>query len=179
MTKAVKTTLLVAGSSLCVAIVLVMSTDILCASFDPATARINDAAKQWLHFWPGQFDWNARLEYSRWKPVVPTKLPAAEAALATTPSVALTEAQALDFTGEGRPPEAVTARPYLIRSVVAGRVKKLDKFMVDLNARSRNTDIWVASGAIGRCPVPMRRQPLVVWLDNPPREVFVTFGVAE
>jgi len=107
----------------------------------PATAKINDAAKQWLHFWPGQFDWDVRLEDSRWKPVVSTQIPAAESALATTSSILLSEAQALDFTGESGPFDESTARPYLVRSVVPAKYQQIEKFRLDINARSRNTDI--------------------------------------
>jgi hypothetical protein len=67
----------------------------------------------------------------------------------------------------------------LLRTVVAAKYKEIEKFRVDVNARSQNSDIWIASGAIGTCPAAMRRHPIVVWLDRPPGEVFVTFGTAE
>jgi hypothetical protein len=180
MKPALKNTLLIAVTALCGAVVLVRFVpSIRCGSFDSETAKANDAAKQWLHFWPGQFDWNIRLQDSRWKPVISTKIPEAESALAATSSVLLSEVQVLDFTGESDPHDPSTARPYLLRSVVAAKYKQIEKFRVNVNARSRNSDIWIASGAIGTCPVAMRRQPIVVWLDTPPGEVFVTFGVAE
>ena len=180
MKPALKNALLIGATVLCGAVVLVrLIPSIRCGSFDPATAKINDAAKQWLHFWPGQFDWNDRLADSRWKPVVSTKIPEAESALATSSSILLSDAQALEFTGESAPQDASTARPYLLRYVVAANNKQIEKFRVDVHTRSRNADVWIASGAIGTCPVAMRRQPIVVWLDNPPQEVFVTFSVAE
>jgi hypothetical protein len=93
--------------------------------------------------------------------------------------VLLSEAQVFDFTGESMPHDQSTARPYLLRSVVAAQYKQIEKLTLDVNARSKNSDIWIASGALGTCPVAMRRQPIVVWLDSPPREVFVTFSVAQ
>lgn len=180
MKPALKTTLFVAVTALCGAVVLVRFVpSIRCGWFDSETTRVNDAARQWLHFWPGQFDWDIQLQDSRWKPVIPSKLPDAESALVATSSMLLSETQVLDFTGESDPYDHSTARPYLLRSVVAAKYKQVEKFRVDANARSRNSDIWIASGAIGTCPVAMRRQPIVVWLDSPPGEVFVTFSVAE
>ena len=180
MKPALKNTLLIGAIALCGAVVVIRFVPSLrCGSFDPATTKINDAAKQWLHFWSSQFDWNERVADSRWKPVVSTKIPEAESALATTSSVLLNDAQVLEFTGESAPQDTSTARPYLLRYVVAAKYKQIDKFWVDVHTRSRNADVWIASGAIGTCPVAMRRQPIVVWLDNPPHEVFVTFGVAE
>lgn len=85
----------------------------------------------------------------------------------------------LDFSSESDPHDDSTARPYLLRSVVAAKYKQIEKFRVHVNARSRNSDIWIASGAIGTRPVAMGRQPIVVWLDSPPGDVFVTFSVAE
>jgi hypothetical protein len=180
MQPALKTIFLIAAIALCGAVLVIRFVPSLrCGSFDPATAKMNDAAKQWLHFWPGQFDWNGRLADSRWKPVVSTKTPQAESALANTSSVLLSDAQAFEFTGGSAPQDATTARPYLLRTVVAAKYKEIEKFRVDVNARSRNSDIWIASGAIGTCPAAMRRHPIVVWLDSPPGEVFVTFGTAE
>src|SRR5215475_6689686 len=135
-----KNMLLIGATALCSAVVLMRFVPtIRCGSFDPATTKINDDAKQWLHFWTGQFDWNGQLADSRWKPVVSTKIRQAESALATTSSVLLSDAQVLEFTGESTPQDASTARPYLLRYVVAAKYKKIEKFRVDVHTRSRNT----------------------------------------
>jgi hypothetical protein len=179
MKPALRNTLLISFIALCGAVVLVgFVPGISCSSFDRATARLNNAAKEWLHFWPGKFDWNIRLEDSRWKAVISIKIPEAESALADNSSLLLSEAQVFDFTGDSGPHDHSTARPYLLRAVVAAKYDRIEKFRVDVNARSTNSDIWIASGALGACPVAMRRQPIVVWLDSPPGEVFVTFSVA-
>src|SRR5207253_2973496 len=132
-----KSTLLIVG--LCTAGILtgmlvIYGERIRCGSFDGNTARTNDAAKQWLHFWPSQFDWDLDVADSRWKPVVPSRRSAAESALSTTGVVPLTEVQVLDFTGESSP-QLSMAHPYLLRSVVAA---KHDAFRVEIHARSRN-----------------------------------------
>src|SRR5215470_16841299 len=167
MSRAIKITILCLV--LCSAGLLII-TRIRRRSFDRDTARINDDAKQWLHFWPGQFDWDVDVNGSRLQAVIPARVSAAESALSNTSSVLLTEAQAFDLTGNVRPQVSVTSRPYLLRAVVAAKYKH---FPVQAHAHSQNTDIWMGSDAISRCDVPMRRQPMVAWLESAPREVFV------
>jgi hypothetical protein len=171
---ALKATLITIGCLWAIVLAVLLIPSVWCRPFDLAAAKADDAARRWIHLWPGEFDWDVEVEESRWKVVVASKISDAESALARVASVPLTDSQALEFTGAPRP-ENVSGKPYLLRAVEAatGRPR------VELHARSRNTDLWIGSGAISHCPVPTRKQPVVAWLDQPPHEVFVSFGVAE
>jgi hypothetical protein len=174
MKLAIKTILI--ALALCVVIELAWVLLSQCPSFDAATAKTNDEAQQWMHLWTGDFDWpRDHLERGRWQPVIPAKISAAESALFATSSVLLTDTEANDFTGQSSPRSAPRARPYLLRAVVPAKHDEIN-FIISIR---QNTDIWIGSVGFGHCPIPMRRQPIVAWLDNQPHEVFITLNVTE
>jgi hypothetical protein len=170
--KTAVTTLLIA-LALCGVVELTWYFLTRCPSFDAATAKTNDEARQWVHV-TGDFDWPRGLERERWKRVIPAKMAAAESALLTASSIQLTDAEAVDFTNQSQP-RGLKARPYLLRAVVPS---KNDETSLVIKTR-QNADIWIGSLGFGHCPIPVRRQPIIAWLDNQPHEVFVTVNVAE
>src|SRR5207249_981553 len=91
--------------------------------------------------------------------------------LQSTASVQITSDEAHNLTGEAGFDEGART-PYLLRAVSDSR----NVFPVELYSRG-NGDIWVAGGANSKCPVPMRRSPVVVWLDKAPKKAYVTFHV--
>ena len=140
----------------------------LCGSFDTEARKHDDAARGWLHSWDGEYNWN---EFSDYRTVPVLKMPQAELLLQTAALVPLTEAQALELSGGQA--AAKPGKPYLLRAVGAFQ----GSLHLEVCNRA-NGDIWVGSGAISRCPVPIQRLAIVAWLDQQPKNVYVTFAVA-
>jgi hypothetical protein len=141
-----------------------------CRSYDAVTKATNEAASQWLHRWPGPYDWTG---IDHWKSVAEPKLPQAELLLRTTPSVRMTTEQVHDLIGESTFSDEQGA-PYLLRAVGDSGGKWPQEVYIRPNG-----EVWVGGGANSRCPVPMRRRAIVVWLKNAPTEVYVTFVVGK
>jgi len=98
----------------------------------------------------------------------------AEALVRETPFVPLTDKQVRELLGDSKAPDRVGGSPYLIRAVGdARRLSPLEAYI------RQNGDVWVGGGAISRCPVAKEHRAVIVWLQEPPKEVFVTFSVAE
>ncbi len=143
-----------------------------CKTVDAETAKRNDAAREWLRDWPGKYDWVE--EKLRWRNVAEAKMPQAELLLRETGVVQMTAAQAIDLIDQSVQPAVPRGTPHLLRAVGAVH----GKFPLDLFMRP-NGDVWVGGEAISRCSVPMQRRAVVAWLDNMPRQAYVTFVVGK
>jgi hypothetical protein len=140
-----------------------------CKSFDQSTKQENEKAAAWVTgSWSGQYDWAG---ITSWRSVTESKRPQTETLLQSTASLRITAEQALDLTGESGPHEGKTT-PYLLRAVGDGA----GVFPMEPSTRP-NGDVWIGGGANSKCPVPMRRRPVVAWLDRMPDKVYVTFYV--
>jgi hypothetical protein len=93
--------------------------------------------------------------------------------LQTAPFVGLTESQAFELAGEFSP-QGKTAKPFLIRAV--GSHMGTSGFEICVE---KNGDVTVIGGALSHHDVPPERRPIVVWLDQPPRRLYISFDVAE
>ena len=142
-----------------------------CKTFDAETAKGNDAAREWLRDWPGKYDWVE--EKLRWKNVAKAKMPQAELLLRETASVRITGEQARDLIGQSSSP-GWTGTPYLLRAVGDAPGKWPQEVFVRPSG-----EVWVGGGANSRCPVPKQRRAVVAWLDQSPRDVYVTFIVGK
>ncbi len=142
-----------------------------CGSFDAETAKRNDSAREWLRYWQSNYDWE---ETSHWKSVQQSKMRQADVLLHDVTFVRLTEAQALELAGEFIQHSNSRGAIYLLRGVNAAPARFPQQVFVRVSG-----DVWVGGGANSRCPVPMERRAVVVWLDRPPHEVYVTFVVGK
>jgi hypothetical protein len=142
-----------------------------CRSFDVETVKRDKLARAWMHPWPGKYDW---VEISQWKAVTDSRMSKAESLLAGTGFLQLTKAQANDLVEEAIQPQSVSGALYLLRGVDAVR----GKYPQEVFVRS-NGEVWVGGEAISQCPVPMERRAVVAWLEQPPREVYITFSVGK
>jgi len=79
--------------------------------------------------------------------------------------------EARDLTGEFIFDES-KGKTYLLRAVDDAN----GTFPVEPSVRP-NGDIWTNGGVNSKCPVPMRRRPIVVQLEKAPANVYVTFYV--
>jgi len=64
--------------------------------------------------------------------------------------------------------------PFLVR--VVGSVRDGKGFEVKTSSRG---ELWVGCAALSRRTVPIERRAVVVWLEQAPTHVYVTFGVYE
>jgi hypothetical protein len=94
--------------------------------------------------------------------------------LLTVAAVPLTEARAYELAGEFSPRPAKTTTPFLVRAV--GLHVGTAAFEIQTD---RNGDVTVVGEALSHFYLPAERRPVVVWLDQPPREVYLWFSVAE
>jgi len=148
-----------------------------CGAFSNEEARRDQAARQWIHPWPGHYRWD---EIHEWKTVDNSRLNLAEGLLHGATYVHLTEKQVDDLLGQTARPKIEERapyrlpEPYLVRGVGDGR----EKFPLELSVDSEgNGDLWVGGGANNPCDVPMERRAVVAWLEKPPSSVYVTFVV--
>jgi hypothetical protein len=141
-----------------------------CGRFDPQTKSKDDAASSWIHYWPGQYDWS---QTNEWRDISPSKFPSAEALLVNNRLVPLTDKQVRQLLEDSKEADAFQGTAYLVRAVGYG----LGKSPLDVFTR-KDGDVWVASGGIGRCPLPRQRRAVIVWLLKPPNDVYATFSVA-
>ncbi len=116
----------------------------------------------------------------RWQDVEPARihevrasnLAAAAKLLDTASWIELNPETARDLTGQPLPDSPPT-KFYLVRAVYLNR--GTGKFYI----RTTNGYLWVAHGCLGARPVPMKRQPLVVQLEHPPKDVYVSCSMAQ
>jgi hypothetical protein len=140
-----------------------------CKSFGPAEKLENEAARPWLTESPrGQYDWTPIV---RQKPVLASNISRAEDLLQSAAVVRITGTDAQELVGE-LIPHMETEAPYLLRAVSGDN----RTFPLEVYVRP-NGNVWVGGGANSKCPVPMRRQPIVAWLEKMPQKLSVTFYV--
>lgn len=142
-----------------------------CRSFDAETANRDELARTWMRPWPGKYDW---VEISQWKAVADSRMSKAESLLSGIGFMRLTQAEASDLINETIQPQSVNGALYLLRGVNAVRGRYPQQVFVRSNG-----EVWVGGEAISGCPVPLGRRPVVAWLDQPPREVYITFSVGK
>jgi len=151
-----------------VAVLLLMLSG-CCKPFDAPTKQENEAARAWVTAsWRGQYDWT---RIAQWKRVTESRILRAETLLRSIAVVRMTKEEAQELVGESNVTEE-NETPYLLRAV--GDAKEV--FPLGLDVRPDGT-VWVGGGANSKCPVAMRRRPVVVWLDRMPEKVYVTFYV--
>lgn len=140
-----------------------------CKSFDPFAKQENEKARVWVtEGWRGVYDWK---EITLWRSVSESQLSRARTLLQTNSVVQVTIEEARDFTGEFIFDES-KGKTYLLRAVGDANAT----FPVEPSVRP-NGDIWTGGEANSKCPVPMRRRPIVAQLEKVPANVYVTFYV--
>jgi len=154
---------------LCLLILSLCSLSGCCKSFDPPTKWEDAQSRVWVTAsWAGPYDWTV---LSHWKSVTQPNISEAETLLRTTAVISITGPEAQRLVGEFSPPGGKQT-PYLLRAVGDGR----GIFPLQLAIRP-DGNVWVGGGANSKCPVPMRRQPVVAWLERMPKKEYVTFYV--
>jgi hypothetical protein len=137
-------------------------------------APTSKPATEWIHLYPRPAFEGTPLDQSRWRVVPRTKQASAESMLQAVSNVSITDAQARDLTNPIGLAPRVKRSPYLLRAV--GALAGTNGFEVEVNS---NGDVWVACGALSHHAVAIERRAIVAWLERPPKEVFVSFSVAE
>lgn len=110
------------------------------------------------------------LDFKQLHQVAPDQQAAAEKMLETTAALEITPQQAADLIGQPLP-AVPGVKPYLTRGVYLNRG--------GFSVYWRNDQLLISHASMGRNPVPMKRQALVLQLVQPPAEVFVTCSMAE
>jgi hypothetical protein len=112
------------------------------------------------------------LDRTRIYEVTESKEPDAERLLQDASIVALTDQEAIELIGKALP-DAPGTKPYLTRGLYLNR--GTGRFSVYI----LEDQLVVHHGSLGSSPVPMKRQALVIQLEQSPVEVFVTCSMAE
>jgi hypothetical protein len=115
--------------------------------------------------------WSA-LDRGRIHEVIESRGPQAEELLQDISIVPLTSEEAAEFIGEPLP-KAPGTQPYLTRGVYLNRAT--GAFRVSI----LKDQLRVHHDSLGGRAVPMKRQALVLQLENKPKELFVTCSMAE
>jgi hypothetical protein len=148
---------------------LIYSLTGCCKPFDSATRQENDAAGQRVtESWRGQYDWT---RIAQWRPVTEPEILRADTLLKSVSVVRITTEEARDLVGESDLVQGEET-PYFLRAVADAS----GVFPLELDVRPGGA-VWVGGGANSKCPVGMRRRPLVVWLSRIPEKLYVTFHV--
>ncbi|MGB2897773.1 MAG: hypothetical protein WBB89_00815 [Candidatus Acidiferrum sp.] len=131
------------------------------------------SANEWIRYLPNSIDWSLwhdPLPDSLWAVIADSGEAEGEALLANTAAMPLTNAQLAKFL-PGRTAKGI---PFLVRGVSA--TWSTDGFEVKTSSRG---ELWVGCARLSRRKVPIQRRPVVVWLEEAPTEVYVTFGIYE
>jgi hypothetical protein len=140
-----------------------------CKPFDSPTKQENEAARAWVtESWRGQYDWT---RIARWKPVSESGILRADTLLQSVAVIRITPEEVRELVGESNLAQR-EENPYLLRAVADAN----GVFPLELDVRPDGT-VWAGGGANSKCPVGMRRQPMVVWLSRMPEKIYVTFYV--
>jgi hypothetical protein len=158
------------------AFLILVSFMVSCRSaVDPVTAQKTREAREWIRFWPEHsIDWGDSLDYSRWRTVLDAKESSAETMLQAASAVPLTEKQAFELAGEFSLRVRTNAKPFLIRAVGS----HVGTAGFEIHTKN-NGDVTVIGMALSHHDIPPERRPIVVWLDQPPHELYLWFSVAE
>lgn len=139
-----------------------------CKSLDAVAKRENGEAAKWItKSWTGQYDWAST---NKWKPVKGSMISKADGVLQSKAIVQLTAADATEFVDLVSTPE--DGIPWLLRGVGAG----YRNFPLEIALRPDGS-VWVGGAVNNKCSIPMRREPVVVWLQKTPTQLYVTFYV--
>jgi hypothetical protein len=142
------------------------------SSVDAVTAEKARKAREWMRFNPS-VEWGDTLDESRWRVVLDSKESGAEAMLQAASAVPLTDGQALELVGEPPMRPNTNTRPFLIRAV--GSHFGTSGFEIHTN---KNGDLTAIGEALSHHDIPPERRPIVIWLENPPHEIYLWFSVA-
>ena len=137
--------------------------------------RAASSIDPWFH--PGLSDQKrpaTQLDATRWHPVVEEKEHDAELLLANASSVELSERDAAAFMGTTLASIPDT-KPYLVRGVYLNWSHE-HAYIVTQTA---DNDIGVFHGSRGHHAVPMKKRALIVQLEHPPRNVYLSCGMIE
>ena len=118
-------------------------------------------------------NWGDTLDRSQWRVVLDSKESAAEALLQTTSAVPLTDKETTELAGEPPIRPRTNTKPFLIRGV--GSHVGTAGFWIYTN---KENDVTVIESALSHLPLSPERRPVVVWLDAPPRGIYLWFNVA-
>jgi hypothetical protein len=156
--------------------------EIICAAFLVAAFTVGchpsvdavraEKAREWIRHAPS-LEWGDSLDSSQWRVVLDSRESAAEVLLQTTSVVPLTDKEAAELAGEPAIRPRTNTRPFLIRAV--GSHVGTAGFEIYTN---KNSDVTVIGGALSHHDIPPERRPVVVWLENPPHEIYLWFAVA-
>ena len=155
----------------------------ICISFlavgcrNPVIVDVNASkgrsASEWMRTLPNDIDWalwREPLQSSLWTVVPDSNEMEAEVLLGTTAVVPLTSAQLAKLV----PGKTAKGVPFLVRGVSA--TWNAEGFEIKTSSRG---ELWIGCARLSRRTVPIERRPLVVWLEEAPTQVYVTFGVYE
>jgi hypothetical protein len=143
-----------------------------CRPISKDQAKLNSIAERWTRLEPHPEGWSNGTDTSFWTQVTPEKRGAAEAKLASVKSVPLNDTDAAELTARFKP-DRKWLRPYLVRAVAPIYGGKMF-------VRTRSgTQVWVDSGVLSHCDVPIEKRPLVIWLKSAPKAVFISFSEAQ
>lgn len=142
-----------------------------CRVRSAADKKTDSAAREWLHPWQGKYDWT---EYAAWEEIPQSQVSKAESLLRDQGAEAVTDAQIQDLLGQRGSGRIPSTSPYLLRGVGANN----GKLPLHVFVRASG-EVWVGGEAISRCDVVRQRRAVVVWLEHPPKQVYVTFVVAK
>jgi hypothetical protein len=113
-----------------------------------------------------------KLDHARIHEVAESKLADAESLLEGGSFVRLDAPQASEFIGQVLP-DAPGTTPYLVRGLYLNRGKR------QFSVYQAGDRLLIRHDSLGSHAVPMKRQPLVLQLEQSPREVFVYCSMAE
>jgi hypothetical protein len=131
-------------------------------------------AREWMLGKPrNSVDIGEALDSVRWRTVLRSEESVADTMLQAVSFVLLTEKQATELAGEFPPQVTTVAKPFLIRAI--GCHLGTCEFSVRTN---KNGDVIASGHAMSHYRVTPERRPIVVWLDQPPHEVYLSFRVA-
>ena len=128
-------------------------------------------ADEWIRNWQFRYDWQ---HIESWSEVGDQNLSEAVQLLKEKPFIQLSDVQVKHLDEKGTIVHPSGSTPYLLRAIGTSD----GRFPLQVYIRAEG-DVWIAGGAVGRCPVPRRRRAVVAWLRESPRNVYSTFSLAK
>jgi len=151
------------------AFVVVLVFQACCSPLDSERANEDRLAGQWIRNWEFRYDWQ---QIRTWSEVDEQNTSRAVDLLREKPFMEISKIQAAQFSRGAVPPSGDSV-PFLMRAVGPSD----GQFPLDVYTRTGG-DVWVAGGAIGRCPIARRRRAVIAWLAASPRNIYNTFSAA-
>lgn len=152
----------------------------LCSAFGcnrPAidtTSSTSKAAESWIRLGPNPPSRGILLDSSRLRVVAGLNEATALSLLEVKPWTQLTDAEAGQLLSFPALRSFDGSKPYLLRAI--GSPAARTGFEVELETKG---EVWVSGHVLSHHAVPIQRRAIVAWLDQPPRELYVSFSVAE